>query len=295
VKRTFSAPRLLLGTRTLTGVTLATRDRTLEMMARYREPESLAVTLSKALDAGVDGVFASPSPALSAALAVLRRTVPLYLVLPALTEQERLELTPGVEDPLERGRRQAGAGARLRLSVGSVFRPAFLFRGNLRLRLPLLLDLEIARARLRKNVRGVVLDAWLTDLALAAGNRRFFQSYCRFVRRRFRAAAGFETYNLGVFLARLREWDLQPDFVVGPLNPYGLMMKPSAPVVMDELAQTRVAVVARELRAGGVGSLADGARFAWRSRVHGLAPDLFEMEDVGAELRALKREGATAA
>ncbi len=284
----------MLGTRTLTGATMATRDRTLEMMARYREPESLAVTLSKALDAGVDGVFASPSAALSAALSVLRRIVPLYLVLPALTEQERLELTPGVEEPLERGRRHSGAGARLRLGLGSALRPAFLFRGNLGRRLPLLLDLEIDRARLRKNVRGVVLDGWLTDVALAAGNRGFFQSYCRFVHGRLRAAAGLETYNLGLLLMRLREWELEPDFVVGPVNTCGLMMKPSSAAVMEELAQSKVAVVARELRAGGVDSLAEGARFARAHRVYGLAPDLFEMEDVGAELRALRKEGAAA-
>jgi len=133
----------------------------------------------------------------------------------------------------------------------------------------------------------VVLDACLTDLVLAAGKRAFFDSYCRFVRRRFGAAAGLETHNLGLLLARLREWDLRPDLVVGPLNPCGLMMKPSVAEVLDELKRTDVPVVAKELRAGGVVSLVRGAEFARSHGAYGLAPDLAEVEDVGTELRAL--------
>jgi len=280
------SPRLLLATRSLVGVSLATRDRLLDVVARYREPESLAVTLSKAVGAGVDGVLASPLPVLLAAVAELKQTVPIYALLPALTEHERNDFEPGVEGLIERARGSAGLLARLRAGWSGLARPAALYRGDLARRLPLLIELEVARLSPRA-LKGVVLDACLTDLVLAAGKRAFFDSYCRFVRRRFGAAAGLETHNLGLLLARLREWDLRPDLVVGPLNPCGLMMKPSVAEVLDELKRTDVPVVAKELRAGGAVSLVRGAEFARSHGAYGLAPDLAEVEDVGTELRAL--------
>ena len=82
------APRLLLSARSLNGVTVATRDRRLEILARYREPESLAVTLAKAVDAGVDGVLSSLTPALRAALSELRTAVPIYAIVPALPRSQ---------------------------------------------------------------------------------------------------------------------------------------------------------------------------------------------------------------
>jgi len=278
----------MLSVRSLNGVSLATRDRILEITARYHERESLAVTLSKAVDAGVDGVLASPTPALRAAMAELSRPVPIYAVIPTLSENGRHELVPGIEEVLARSRREAGAMTRLKLRVEGLVRPAMLYRGDLVTRFPLLAEAEASRVSSRA-LRGLVLDAWLTDLALATGHRRFFESYCRYVRRRFRVAAGFETHNLGLMLARLREWGVKPDLVVGPVNPWGLLMKPSLTEVLDELARTEVPVLAKELRAGGVSALAEGAQFARAARAHGLAPDLTEMDDPGAELRGLKQ------
>jgi hypothetical protein len=168
-----------------------------------------------------------------------------------------------------------------------MLRPAALFRGDLIARGPLMVEAEVGAMKAR-DLRGVLLDAWLTDLALASGHRKFFESFCRFVHGRFHAAAGFETRNLGLLLMRLREWNVRPDLVVGPVNPPGLMMKPSADEVIDELARSEVPVLANEIRAGGVNTLADGIAFARARKAYGLAPDLTELDDVGAELRGLK-------
>ena len=282
-----AAPRLLLSARSLNGVSVATRDRRLEVVARYREPESLTVTLAKAVDAGVDGVLSSLTPALRAALDELRTAVPLFAVVPALGEYERQELAPGLEEAIRLAHVRAGAGARLRAALAASLRPAGLFDGSFVRRLPVLAELELDAAP-RGTLRGVVLDAWFTDLALAAGNRPLFERFSRYVRRRFRAAAGYETRNLGLLLARLREWGVRPDFVLGPVNASGLMMKPSPAELLVELARTEIPVVARELCAGGVDPLEHGARFARERGAFGVAPDLAEMDDVTAELRALR-------
>jgi hypothetical protein len=287
VTTALEAPRLLLGLRSLNGVSLATRDRLLEIVARYREPESLAVTLAKAVEAGVDGVLTSLGPAVRAALAELKLDVPLYVVVPALGEYERQDLAPGLEDAIGLSRSRAGAAARLRTGIAGGLSPALLFDGDFSRRLPLLVEAELSEVR-RGALRGVVLDAWFTDLALAAGNAKLFDTFCRFVRRRTRGAAGFETRNLGVLLARLREWGIQADLAIGPVNPSGLMMKPTVGELLAELARAETPVIARELCAGGVDTLANGASYARAHGAHGLAPDLAEMDDVTAELRALR-------
>ena len=286
-----SAPRVLLSLRSLNGPSLATRDRLLEVGARYREPESLAVTLAKAIAAPVDGVFTCVTPALRAAIAELVTEVPLHVIVPAVSEYERQELGAGIERVIEASRARARGTARLAAAWAGLWRPAMFGRGDYAWRLPVLIASELAGLE-RRAVRGIVLDAWFTDLALAAGNRKMFDAFVRYVRR-LGMSAGLETRNLGTLLARLREWEVQPDYVAGPVNPSGLAMKPSPEELLAEMRRGFVPVVARELCAGGVDALDAAAEYAIEQGAYGLAPDLTEMDDVGAELKALGREHAT--
>jgi len=290
-----AAPTLLLGLRSLQGPTLATRDRLLEVVARYREPESLAVLLAKAVAATVDGVLTTGTAGLRAALAELHSAVPLYVIVPAMSEYEREQLAPGLETTIQASRARVRGAARSRVAFANLLRPRTFAHGDFVRRLPLLVQAELAGLP-RGTVRGVVLDAWFTDLALAAGNRKLFEAFVRHVGRGVRAQAAFETKNLGLLLMRLREWKIRPDFVVGPINPSGLLMKPSPEELLAEVRRSEVPVVARELCAGGVDALNVAAAYALERGAHGLAPDLAEMDDVGAELRALRRrEHPTAA
>ena len=291
MKLTFAAPRLLLSVRSLDGVTRAPRERLLEIQNRFREPESLAVTLVKAVDAGAGGVLGSPSPALRTALGELQRVVPIYAVLPALSPQAYRMLDPGVEPLIARARRDAGPAALLRMSLTGLLRFSAFRHGDFAARVPVLLE---AGGRLlpRRGLAGVVIAAPLTDAALAGDHRAFFESLPRFVRARFGAAAGFETRNPGQLMQRLREWGVEPDFIVGPVNPRGLGMKPRPAETLAELERGGggTPFIACELRAGGLCSLEEGARYALDHGVYGLAPDLAEMDEVAVELRSLAAE-----
>jgi hypothetical protein len=286
-----AAPRLLLSTRSLDGVTRVSRERLQEIQTRFREPESLAVTLVKALDAGADGVLGAPSPALRRALAELDRAIPLHAVLPALSPQDYRMLEPGVEPLLRRARREAGLAGGFRMGLTGLLRLAAFRRGDFAARVPMLLEAD-ARWLPRRGVTGIVIASPLTDAALAGDHRAFFETLPRFVRSRFRASAGFETRNPGVLLQRLREWGLEPDLVLGPVNPRGLGMKPRPAEVVAELARCAAeggpAFLATELRAGGICPLDEGAGFALEHGAHGLAPDLAEMDEVAVELRGLR-------
>ena len=283
---TFVAPRLLLGGESLLGVSRAPRDRMLEITARFRDAETLAVTLSKALAAGAEAVLASPSQPLRAALAELKQSVPIYALLPNVPEYVRDSSDLGLFGAALKRVQRTGPPGLARLGFTGLTHWLAVLKGDLSGMVPLLLELEAA-ALGAVDLRAVVLAAPVTDLALAGGHRRFFEHCCRFVRGRF-GVAGFETHNLGHLLRRLREWDVKPDLVVGPVNSRGLMMKPDPKTLLLELRTAQAPVLAKEVRAAGTVPLLEGARFALDHGAHGVVADLVDLEDLTAELRAIK-------
>ena len=282
----FAAPRLLLGGESLLGVSRAPRDRMLEIAARFSDAETLAVTLAKALAAGAEGVLVSPSRPLRAALAELKQPVPIYALLPNMPEYVRDSSDLGLVGAALKRLKRASPLTLARLGLTGLTHSLAVLKSDLTGMVPLLLELEAA-ALGAADLRAVVLAAPLTDLALAGRHRAFFEHYCGFVRSRF-GAAGFETHNLGHLLRRLREWGVRPDLVVGPVNPCGLLMKPDAETLLAELRTAQVPVLAKEVRAAGTVPLLEGARFALDHGAHGVVADLVDLEDLTAELRALK-------
>ena len=279
------APRLLLGTESLLGVSSATRDRMIQVAARFAEPESLAVTFSKAMALGADGVLASPTRTLRQAMAELADAIPVYALLPNVPEYVRDSSELGLFGAARKRFARARLGAQLRLGLTGMSHAVGVMTSDFAAFVPLLLELEAAWLGAR-DLRGIVLAAPLTDLALAGKHRRFFERFVRFVHRRFRAAAAFETRNLGHLLDALDEWAVAPDFVIGPVNPRGLLMKPSPAEVLASLARTKLTVLAQELRAGGRVPLAEGARYAIGAGARGLVPDLVDLDEA-SELKEL--------
>lgn len=282
-----AAPSLLLSGESLLGVTRATRDRTLEVASRYQEPEALAVALARSATAGADGVLVSPSQAVRKALAELRDKVPVYALLPNVPEYVRDSSDVGLVGAALKRVKRASPATLFRLGMTGLSHAGGFLASDFAAMTPILLELEAASMG-KADLRGVVIAAPITDLALAGRHRGFFEHLTRFIRSRFRVQAGFETHNLGHLLACLREWGVRPDFVIGPVNPRGMLMKPSPQELLDELRRTEVPVLAKELRAGGTVPLAEGASYARAAGAKGLVADLIDLEDLGSELRALR-------
>jgi hypothetical protein len=278
------APRLLLGVTSLELPVHATRDRALEVAGRFREPESLAVTMAKSLDAGAEGIYGAPSATLRAALRELRRAVPIVVRLPLTPADEDLD-----EDHALDAAPDAGQGRTWNVARGGFAALAMLpgaITGDLASRVAARCEHE-APALGARLVSGVSFAAPITDLALAAGNARAFERLVRWGRARFGGVAGFETRNLGTLLASLHEWGIEPDFVIGAVNPRGFAMRPDPARVLAALKRPGIPVIASELRAGGTVPLDEGARFALEQGAWGLLPELIDLDDVAGELRRL--------
>jgi len=281
-------PRLLVGGESLLGVTRGGRALVEGVATRYGAPAPLARAFAAARAAGADGVLASPSALVREALADAAAP-PVWALLPNVPEYVRDSSDAGLVGAALRRVRRAGPATLARLGLTGFTRAPAILGGDFAGLVPLLLELERPGLGVRR-LEGVVLAAPITDLALAGRHRGFFARVTAFMRARFRAAAGFETHNLGHLLRALREWGIAPDLVVGPVNPRGLLMKPSPAEVLAELARARVPVLAKELTAGGVVPLADGARFAREHGASGVVVDLGELgslEEIPAGVRAL--------
>ena len=279
------APRLVLSTTSLDVPVRAARDRSLEVANRFRESESLAVALVKAIEAGAEALYAVPSPALRAALDELKRPVPVLARLPHLPLGDDLRHEHALLIPTHDENPDVWSGMRAGIAAVSML-PASL-QGDLAVRVAQRIEHEAASLGSR-DVIGVAIAPEITDLALAAGHARFFERMVRFGRSRFGGVAGFETRDLAYLVRRLHEWGIEPDFLIAAANPAGVGMTPVPLEVEVALERPGIPVLASELRGGGVGALAEGARYALEHGALGLLPDLVDLDDVGGELRALK-------
>lgn len=281
-----TTPRLLLGATCIDLPPRTTRDRALEVAGRFRESESLAVTLVKALDAGAEAVYAVPSPTIRAALAELRRSVPVLARLPWTPPADDLHYEHALAlDGSDNGwdRLRAGASALTMLPAA--------ITGDLSAHVAARCEQE-SRILAARDLCGLALAAPITDLALAAGHAKFFERVLAYGRARFGGLAGFETANLGLLVRQLHTWGIEPDFVLSAVNPRGFGMKPDTAGVLEALRRPGIPVLATEVRAGGVVSLEEGALFAREHGAYGLVPELVDLDDVAAELRALNSRTA---
>lgn len=274
-------PTLVLGLGSLELTTRGTRDRALELAQRFREPESLAVMLVKAMEAGVDGVLAPPTPALRAALAALSRRVPVLARLPFVPAAADLQWEP----PLFAAADTPAPWPDVRGGIASLGLVRARLTGDLAARVADRLEREAALVPAR-SLHGVVLAAGVTDLVLAAGHARGLLQLVRFARARW-GLVGLETRNLGQLLSRLADWRFAPDFVLGPVNSRGFGMKPSAPAALAALQATSVPVLATELTAGATRPLEEGGRYALAHGARGVVTELVELNEVPGDLRAL--------
>ncbi|MEO5988431.1 MAG: hypothetical protein ABIU54_01340 [Candidatus Eisenbacteria bacterium] len=280
-----SSPRLLMSTESLLGVTRHPRQETMDLLKRFEDPAALAQQFVRALDAGADGILASPSPVTRAALTAAGRPIPTWALLPNVPAYVRDMSDSGLVGAAVKRVKGASPATLARVGFTGMQHALGVVGGDFASMVPLLLELEAA-ALGAARLQGVVIAAPITDVALAGRNRLFFAHLTAFIRARFGAKAGFETHNLGHLLRRLREWGVEPDLIIGPVNPAGFMMKPTPGVVLEEIAIADVPVLAKELTAGGTLELQTSADYA---RAHGASGAVVDLGDIGGDAASLSR------
>jgi len=247
--------------------------------AQQLEPRAAARLVTAALADEPGGVLVRPSPRVQAILSELPPGLPVVGVLPDIPQLVRDVADEGTARAAFRRLRRRSLVAWLRLALTGLRHLPAVARHDFRGIVPVLIELE--RARLgAAPPHAVALAAPLTDLLLAAGHVGCLTHVVRFLRKRVRTQAGFETLNLGHLLPRLAAWGVSPDFVIGPLNPRGFRMKPSARAVLEAIHRSPTPVLASEVSAGGTVALASGVAHA---RAHGAAGVVLTLDEIPAE------------
>lgn len=272
-------PRLVLGVSSLDQPVRTTRDRQLEVASRFKESESLAVALVKAVHVGADALMVPPTNDVREALAELDKDLPLLVRTPHTPVADDLRWEPplALESNDDWSPAKAGAAAMNLLPMSMA--------ADLASRAWPRIERETATFN-AKSIHGIVIPASVTDLALAANQPKIFERLLKLGRPRF-GLVGFETRNLGHLLSRLQPWGVAPDFVLGAVNPRGVGMLPDPARVLAELEASKVPVIACELRAGGMVPLEEGAAYARHKGAWGLCAELVDLDDVPKELKAL--------
>ena len=275
-------PKLLLGVSSLGQPVRTTRDRHLEVASRFKEPESLAVALVKAVAVGAEALVVPPTNDVRLALAELKKELPLIVRTPHTPVADDLRWEPALAlEYLD----ENGSWSPSRAGAAAMSLMPLSMAADLASRVLPRIERECATFS-AKSVRGVMVPAVVTDLALAANQSRFFVRVLKFGRAKF-GMVGFETRNLGHLLLRLGPWGVAPDFVMGAVNPRGVGMMPDTDHVLAEIKTSTVKVIACELRAGGMVTLEEGVRYARQKGVWGVCAELVELDDVPKELKAL--------
>jgi hypothetical protein len=250
--------------------------------AEDMEPRAAAQLVTRALADQPSALLLHPSPRAKAILPHLPADAPLVAVLPDMPQLLRDVSNRGPVRAVLGRVAAGGVGAWSRLALAGLRHLSSLAAQDFRGIVPVLIELD--RAGLGAvRPQGVALAAQLTDLLLAAGHRSCLAHIVEFLRRQGGAQAGFETLNLGHLLTRLAEWDIKPDFVIGPLNPRGFRMKPSPEAVLQAVRESRTPVLASEATAGGTVALADAIAHAERHGAAGVVLGLGDLRAAGGD------------
>jgi hypothetical protein len=128
-------------------------------------------------------------------------------------------------------RRWAGASwsDRIRIALHQLSRVTRVLSKDFATGILILADIELSKFRPWGSTFAL-LDASVTDLALALDNERLIRGFLELAERVYGLRAGVATYNYETLVRHARSWGLKPSVVAAPFNARGYLMNPSRQV-----------------------------------------------------------------
>ncbi len=97
----------------------------------------------------------------------------------------------------------------------------------------MLIDLEMKMFK-GLNVKVVFLQNVITDLILGYEVREVFESYCDYIRKKYKATPGFITQNMPYLKGKLEEWGIEEVVICSSFNKIGYLTSPSLNEFINE-------------------------------------------------------------
>jgi hypothetical protein len=114
-----------------------------------------------------------------------------------------------------------------------------------------MVEMELARFRPFRPAYGV-LNASLTDLAVALDRGGLVGDFVRLAERAYGLRPALATYNYGALVERLSAWGVRPAAVLAPFNPRGYLMNPSREACEGLLEKSGIDVIATHVEVDGL-------------------------------------------
>lgn len=105
------------------------------------------------------------------------------------------------------------------------------------------------------EIKALLLHNVFTDLLLSLEVSDAFTTYQDYVKNDLGYEFGFDTLNFSLLSNRLKEWDINPSFVMTPVNPEGFEMNPNKSAVEESLAGFNGNIIAMNILGGGAFSV----------------------------------------
>lgn len=105
------------------------------------------------------------------------------------------------------------------------------------------------------NIKSLLLHNVFTDLLLALGMTDAFTEFERYVKDDLDLDPGFITLNFPLLKNNFEKWNINPSFVMTPVNPHGYDMNPSREVVEKNISDYNGKIIAMNLLGGGAFSV----------------------------------------
>ena len=110
----------------------------------------------------------------------------------------------------------------------------------------LLAELELLEFR-GFSPRVVFLHPSMSDMALANRNESFFKLFTAFFHGKHGVEPGIMSNNIGFLLEELDEWDINVEYVAGPINRRGYHMKPNQQKCEELIKKANRVIIATEV------------------------------------------------
>lgn len=244
---------ILLGDNPFYGVDHLSHERARLGAAKNQSIENMIEVIESSYRAGITGMVVATRPKLDELVGILKKRsdivdkLEFYPVMPYAQGYVLKLSEKGIVNTVLDIMKSGGIKNDLKMLTKGTF--GFLKKDIYEL-FKIFVDVELIKLKNIK-VNTIFLHPVLTDLALALGMSKVFETFKDHLEKNHGIKAGLCTKNFSYLVTRLNQWNLEIDSIMTSFNKAGFLMNPSRQDCEKALQSYKGHVIAMNILAGG--------------------------------------------
>lgn len=248
---------LILGHNQFIGINHTSEDRSREKEKKFSKIENIYNVVEMASEVGFNGMIMETHPRMIEFFNYYKENqtfdMDFYLQVPYVVGYVKKMNENGLMGLLSDVMGQTGFLGAGGLAIKGA--SSFLRKNYISMAMSVL-DLEVSPFT-DVNIKTLLLHNVFTDLLLGLGMDDALREFERYVKEDLGFNPGFDTLNFTMLSEKFGEWDLDPSFIMTPVNPKGFDMNPSKTSVEKSINNYRGQIIAMNVLGGGAFSVKD--------------------------------------